>query len=94
MTSDEVPVLADLPSSESRQSTPSGDTLSCQLHAINQDWMQQPIPVPAHIAKELVSSESTTPSWEQLTRQLNSGGKSAAAGLLVSYDQAFSRRIL
>ena len=54
-----VPPTANI-GSASRESTPSGDTLTQQMRHISQQWREAPVSVPEHVAEDFTSPSADT----------------------------------
>ena len=63
-----VPAAAPSYSTDSQESTPSGDTLTRQMRHISHQWRGVPVPVPEHVAEEFTSPSAEageTPSSDE-----------------------------
>ena len=92
-----VPPTANLGSAStaSRESTPSGDTLTQQMRHISQQWREAPVSVPEHVAEEFTSPSADTgetpSSASNGTRETSSSSgadhKSGEGKVLVSVER-------
>lgn len=80
----DILISAPLSSNESRESTPSGDTLTKNIHQSNQEWIQRPKPVP--LSQQFSSSDSTSAHSSDKLRQLYAD--IANAGIKVTRNAA------